>query len=132
MSGTRRSDDKTGSAVNRVGSGKINIDGPTLVRLGYRRLTPGQANELIRETYETLQLVVGQRLAAQMSSDQMAEFERFFESRDDDGAFRWLASRFPDYQKVAREAYEEITAVLRGVAERSALPAPATEEAQSE
>ena len=66
------------------------------------------ANDLLRHIYETLEMRVGLELADQMTQGELDEFEKFFETGDDAGAFRWLETNFPNYKQVVAEQFGEL------------------------
>jgi hypothetical protein len=83
----------------------LKIDRTLLAEAGLAELPSDHANRLLRHIYETLELRVGQRLANQMSEQQLDEFEGYFEAQDDAGAFAWLEHNFPDYRDIVQEEY---------------------------
>ena len=78
----------------------IRIDEDLLIGVGLRRLPTWEKNLLLRYLYETLETRVGIQLADRMSTQQIDEFEAFFNAKDDKGAFAWLERNFPDYKDV--------------------------------
>jgi len=48
-------------------------------------LPEAERNSLLKHIYETLEMRVGMRLADQMSNEQLDEFEKDFEAKDDAG-----------------------------------------------
>lgn len=78
----------------------IRIDEDLLAGVGLRRLPTWEKNLLLKHIYETLEIRVGIRLADRMNSQQLDEFEAFFEAKDDKGAFAWLERNFPDYKDI--------------------------------
>jgi hypothetical protein len=78
----------------------IRIDEDLLIGVGLRRLPKWEKNLLLKHLYETLETRVGIRLADRMSTQQLDEFEAFFDAKDDKGAFAWLEHNFPDYKDI--------------------------------
>jgi succinate dehydrogenase flavin-adding protein (antitoxin of CptAB toxin-antitoxin module) len=66
--------------------------------------------------YDTGEEIVGLKLAKRMSNKQLDAFERFFEARDDEGAFKWLERNFPDYREIVDETFDELDEALREAA----------------
>lgn len=51
---------------------------------------------------------VGMRLADQMTNDQLDEFERYFEAKDETGAFKWLETNFPNYRDIVKQEFDKL------------------------
>ena len=94
----------------------IKLDYALLRDVGYSSLTASQADLLLKDAYNTLELVVGTTLAADMNDDQLDAFEAFFESKDDAGALRWLERNFPDYRDRVNKSFESVKDALRTTA----------------
>jgi succinate dehydrogenase flavin-adding protein (antitoxin of CptAB toxin-antitoxin module) len=90
----------------------IQLDSALLDTVGLRRLPDWEKDLLLRHLYETLETRVGLRLADRMTNTQLDEFEQFFEAEDDDGAFEWLESNFPDYKDIVTAEFEALKADL--------------------
>lgn len=88
----------------------LRIDNNLLQEVGLASLPDSEKNSLLRHIYETLEMRVGIRLADQMSNEQLDEFERYFEAKDDAGAFKWLESNFPNYKEIVQEEFEKLKA----------------------
>ena len=86
----------------------IKIDNDILVQLGLAGLPDAEKNSLLRHVYETLEMRVGMRLADQMTNEQLDEFEKYFDAKDDAGAFKWLESNFPNYKEIVQEEFEKL------------------------
>jgi hypothetical protein len=78
----------------------LKIDSALLHEIGLGALPEPVASDLLRHIYETLEMRVGVQLADAMTNDQLDEFERYFEAKDDSGAFAWLETNFPNYQEI--------------------------------
>jgi hypothetical protein len=76
-----------------------------LADAGYRNLTRSQAEECIKDLYQTLELRVGRRLSRKATSLQLSQFEKIMDKGDDEGAAgaNWLRANIPDYQEVVAE-----------------------------
>jgi hypothetical protein len=88
----------------------IQINDNLLLEIGLGQLPQTEKRGLLNHIYETLELRVGMRLADQMSNQQLDEFERYFEAKDDKGAFTWLESNFPNYKDIVQEEFDKLKA----------------------
>lgn len=88
----------------------IQINDNLLQEIGLGALPQAERRSLLNHIYETLELRVGMRLADQMSNQQLDEFERYFEAKDDKGAFAWLESNFPNYKDIVQEEFDKLKA----------------------
>lgn len=86
----------------------LKIDNSLLVELGLSSLPESEKNSLLRHIYETLEMRVGMRLADQMTNQQLDEFEQYFETKDDAGAFRWLETNFPNYKEIVQQEFDKL------------------------
>jgi hypothetical protein len=88
----------------------LKIDNSLLVEIGLSGLPDAEKNSFLKHVYETLEMRVGIRLADQMSNEQLDEFERYFEAKDDAGAFKWLETNFPNYKDIVQEEFDKLKA----------------------
>lgn len=88
----------------------LKIDNSLLVEVGLGSLPAGEKNSFLKHVYETLEMRVGIRLADQMSNQQLDEFERYFEAKDDAGAFKWLETNFPNYKDIVQQEFDKLKA----------------------
>lgn len=88
----------------------LKIDNTLLVDVGLGSLPEAEKNSFLKHIYETLEMRVGIRLADQMSNQQLDEFERYFEAKDDAGAFKWLETNFPNYKDIVQEEFDKLKA----------------------
>ncbi|CAN5197924.1 hypothetical protein BH09PAT3_BH09PAT3_1120 [soil metagenome] len=86
----------------------IKIDNDLLQQLGLAGLPEVEKNSLLRHIYETLEMRVGMRLADQMTNEQLDEFEKYFDAKDDAGAFKWLEANFPNYKDIVQQEFEKL------------------------
>jgi len=91
----------------------IKLDDNLLQELGLQTLPKEEKAAFLKHMYETLEMRVGTRLAERMSEQQMSEFEQFISANDEQGAFRWLESNFPNYKDVVAEEFEKLKAEIR-------------------
>ncbi len=78
----------------------LKIDDNLLGDIGLADLPQEEKNRMLKHIYETLEMRVGMTLAAQMSDEQLDEFEDLANANDDAGALSYLENNFPDYKKV--------------------------------
>lgn len=88
----------------------IKIDNSLLAEIGLGGLPDAEKNSFLKHVYETLEMRVGIRLADQMSNEQLDEFERYFEAKDDAGAFKWLETNFPNYKDIVQQEFDKLKA----------------------
>ncbi len=86
----------------------INLDRNLLEELGLGGLPEEEKGGLLNHIYETLEMRVGMRLADQMTNEQLEEFEKYFEAKDDAGAFKWLETNFPDYKDIVQDEFNKL------------------------
>jgi Protein of unknown function (DUF5663) len=86
----------------------LKIDNSLLQDVGLGDLPAGEKNSFLKHIYETLEMRVGIRLADQMSNQQLDEFERYFEAKDDAGAFKWLETNFPNYKDIVQQEFDKL------------------------
>ena len=106
----------------------LKIDNNLLQEIGLAGLPDSEKNSLLKHIYETLEMRVGMRLADQMTNEQLDEFERYFEAKDDAGAFAWLESNFPNYKDIVQQEFDKLKQEVAGAAPQilaAALAQPA-------
>lgn len=86
----------------------LKIDDEFLRSVGIENLPEEDKQKLLTHIRETLETRVGTRLAGAMKPEQLDEFERFIDNKDEAGALRWLESNFPDYPQVVQRELEEL------------------------
>ena len=86
----------------------LRIDNALLEELGLGALPVQEKQGLLKHIYETLEMRVGVRLADQMTNEQLDEFEKYFDAKDDEGAFRWLETNFPNYKEIVNDEFEKL------------------------
>lgn len=94
----------------------IKLDDNLLTELGLGALPKEEKTAFLKHMYETLEMRVGTRLAEKMSDAQMAEFEQFINGNDEQGAFHWLESNFPNYKDVVAEEFGKLKDEIRPLA----------------
>ena len=109
----------------------LKIDNNLLQEVGLGGLPSAEKNSFLKHVYETLEMRVGIRLADQMSNQQLDEFERYFEAKDDAGAFKWLETNFPNYKDIVQQEFDKLKAEVAQsapqilAASQQQAPAPA-------
>jgi len=73
------------------------LDDNFLQSVGLGGLPAEQKEAFLQHTYETLEERVGEKLAASLSDDQLAEFESFA-TQDEEKVNQWLGANVPDYK----------------------------------
>lgn len=94
----------------------IKLDNDLLEELGLGSLPASEKDKFLKHIYDTLEIRVGTRLAERMTNQQLEDFERFIENKDDAGAFHWLETNFPDYKEVVAEEFEKLKLEIKAVA----------------
>lgn len=95
----------------------IKLDENLLQELGLGALPAGEKDKFLKHIYETLEMRVGTRLAAKMTDQQLDEFEAFIDRNDDNGAFHWLETNFPNYKEVVAEEFEKLKTEIKAVSQ---------------
>lgn len=114
----------------------LKIDNNLLLEIGLGGLPDVEKNSLLKHIYDTLEMRVGIRLADQMTNEQLDEFEKYFEAKDDAGAFKWLETNFPNYKDIVQQEFDKLKAeVLQSApqilaaSQQAAAAAPAAQPA---
>lgn len=85
----------------------INLE--TLIdEVGLGSLPEEDKKSLKDHFYETLEMNVGVRLAEKMTEQQTIEFEEYYKNKDEQGAFQWLETNFPNYKEIVQEEYDKL------------------------
>ena len=79
-----------------------------------------EKNQMLAHIYETLELRVGMRLAQQMSSEQLDEFEGFMGKEAPAKARHYLATHLPDWQQRPDFLQQRQEAAAKGLPEEAA------------
>lgn len=118
----------------------LKIDNTLLQEVGLGALPAAEKNSFLKHIYETLEMRVGIRLADQMSNQQLDEFERYFEAKDDAGAFKWLETNFPNYKDIVQQEFDKLKAevaqsapqILAASQQQAATAQPQSQQPQSQ
>lgn len=94
----------------------IKLDENLLQELGLADLPKEEKGNFLKHIYETLEMRVGTRLAEKMTEQQMTEFEQFINQNDEQGAFHWLETNFPNYKEVVADEFEKLKSEIKGIA----------------
>jgi hypothetical protein len=84
------------------------LDDKFLQDLGLGGLPDDQKGAFLQHLYEELELRVGTRLSEGLSDDQLKEFEKLIDAKDEAGALRWLETNRPNYKQVVAEELENL------------------------
>src|SRR5216683_1378698 len=95
----------------------IKLDENLLQELGLGALPAAEKDKFLKHIYETLEMRVRTRLAAKMTDQQLDEFEAFIDQNDDNGAFHWLETNFPNYKEVVAEEFEKLKTEIKTVSQ---------------
>lgn len=109
----------------------LHLNNQLLEEIGLGTLSPDDKKAMLQHIYETLEKRVGTRLASQMSETQLDEFEQFVKSQDDNGAFHWLESNFPNYKDVVADEFEKLKNEVKQVAPQILADAAARNQSPS-
>ena len=71
-------------------------------------VAPDELSMITRDLYERLELQVGTRIAAQLTDQQLDEFETFLETGDNDGALEWLQREVPSYRSIVVDEWASV------------------------
>ncbi len=91
----------------------IKLDQNLINELGLGNLPDSEKSLLLNHIYETLEMRVGMRLAELMSNEQLDEFEKYFQAKDDNGAFNWLETNFPSYKEIVQDEFDKLKEEVR-------------------
>jgi hypothetical protein len=94
----------------------IKLDENLLKELGLDQLPKEEKGSFLKHIYETLEMRVGTRLAEKMTEAQMTEFEQFIQNNDEQGAFHWLETNFPNYKEVVAEEFDKLKGEIKAMA----------------
>jgi hypothetical protein len=86
----------------------LKIDNALLDTIGLSSLPADEKKAILQHMYETLEIRVGARLAEKMTDQQLDEFEKYFEAKDDQGAFNFLQTNFPNYKDIVHEEFNKL------------------------
>lgn len=99
------------------------LDDDFLTQVGLGALPAEDKKKMLAHIYETLELRVGMKLAANMSDEQLADFEKLMDANDEAGALKWLETNVPNYKQVVADELEalkgEIAKTAPGILEAS-------------
>lgn len=83
----------------------FNLDEDFLASLGLATMPPSEKVVFLRFLHETLELRVGEALSAELSDEQMGEFEAFMD-RDMHAVSLWFEANAPDF--ASHDAFEKL------------------------
>lgn len=89
-------------------SSMFQLDDDFLQSVGLGGMPGDQKKPFLEHLLEELEMRVGTRLSEGMSDDQLSEFEKLIEARDEQGALAWLEDNRPNYKAVVGEELERL------------------------
>lgn len=116
------------------------LDNNLLEELGLGSLPASEKNMMLRHIYETLELRVGMKLAEQMSSQQLDEFEQLMplatdgadeKAQKEAAALSWLGTNFPNYKQVVADELERLKGEIKQAAPEIVAASKQQEQASS-
>ncbi len=94
----------------------IRLDDNFLAELGLAALPTDDKKQMLAQIYETLEMRVGMKLAENMSDQQLQDFERLMDAKDEAGAFQWLQTNVPNYKEVVKQELDILKEEVRNSA----------------
>lgn len=91
----------------------IKLDHNLLAELGLGDLSQESKDSLLAHVYDKLEINVGMAIAAELSDEQLDEFEALIDGSKQDEARDWLQANYPDYKKVVQEELEKLKNELK-------------------
>lgn len=88
----------------------IKLDYALMDELGLGSLGKETKDSLLASMYERLEMNVGTVIAADLSQQQLTEFEELIDSNDQQGALSWLQANYPNYKQVVERELERLKA----------------------
>lgn len=110
----------------------LKLDDNLLQQVGLGSLAPDDKKSMLKHIYEQLEMRVGMRLAEQMSDAQLDEFEKFVQAQDDNGAFHWLETNFPNYKDVVADEFEKLKGEVQQAAPQILADAASQNQSQNQ
>jgi hypothetical protein len=77
-------------------------------QLGLFGIPVNIADATLRCLYDVLEFRTGTVLSADMTDQQLREFEQLVDNNDDEGATQWLNTHRPNYQDIVRKEYVDL------------------------
>lgn len=77
---------------------------------GIRDIDPDLKENLILAFNDSLELRVGVRLSDRMSEEEIHDFGKYVDAKDDKGASSWLKIHLPEHPAVVRVEHDELLA----------------------
>lgn len=84
------------------------LDDNFLQSVGLGVMPDEQKKPFLDHLLEELEIRVGTRLSDGMANEQLEQFEKLIEGRDESGALAWLEKNRPDYKTVVSEELEKL------------------------
>ena len=90
----------------------IKLNDELLAEAGFGRLSANLKQSTLAALYSVLEGRVGIRIGTDMTPDELAEFEKYFDRGDDDGAMEWLEAHVPDHRALVQEEFRTLFGAL--------------------
>ena len=100
-----------------VGESSIRLDPTLLWEMGYRSLTKSQVIDVLDDIYDTLEIRVGRRVAEQLTTNQLATFDRILTGVAQGSPLKWLQQNVKNYRELVRAEYSYIVLTLQRAAD---------------
>lgn len=84
----------------------LSIDAKLIGRLGLFGISNHHSAIIQRAIYYALENRVGTRISALLSAQQLSEFEKFIDAKDEAGALAWLEAELPQYKVITASEFE--------------------------
>lgn len=91
----------------------IKIDYALLDELGLSELDKEAKDSLLKHLYDSLELNVGTVIAADLSDDQLKQFEKLVDAEQQDKALAWLQANYPGYKQVVENELAKLKAEIQ-------------------
>lgn len=88
----------------------IKLDYQLLEQIGLGALSQEAKDSLLASMYERLELNVGTVIAADLTDQQLKEFERLVDGGDQTAALSWLQANYPSYKQVVEQELTKLKA----------------------
>lgn len=93
-------------------------DQEIIKQLGLAEASAEEQKNTLVFFYGTVQSRVGNRIEQQLSNEQLSQFKKFADSKDDKGALQWLKDNAPGYDSVVQEEMAKLMEEVKSGAKR--------------
>jgi hypothetical protein len=85
---------------------------------GLRDIDPDLKENLTHAFMDALEMRVGSRLGKRLSDEEIDDFEKYIDGKDEKGALAWLQIHIPEHPSVVRVEHDELLAEMGRQLER--------------